>query len=100
VLRRIFGPKRGEVTGDRRKLLEEKLHHLSYSAPNIITKIKSSIMRWVGHIRRIGIWEIGTKFRLESLKGGDHSEDLDVDGRTIIKFNLRKYNKKVWSGLI
>jgi hypothetical protein len=39
VLRRIFGPKRDEVTGDRRKLHNEELHNL-YSSPNIIRMIK------------------------------------------------------------
>jgi hypothetical protein len=53
VLRRIFGPKRDEVTGKRRKLHSEKLHNL-YSSPNIIKQIKSRRMRWVGHVARIG----------------------------------------------
>jgi hypothetical protein len=39
VLRRIFGPKRDEVIGDRRKLRNEKLHNL-YSSPNIIRMVK------------------------------------------------------------
>jgi hypothetical protein len=45
VLRRIFGPKRDEVTGGWRKLHNEKLHNL-YSLPNIIRMIKSMRMRW------------------------------------------------------
>jgi hypothetical protein len=45
VLRRIFGPKRGEVTGGWRKLHNEELHHL-YSSPSIIRMIKSRRMRW------------------------------------------------------
>jgi hypothetical protein len=44
VLRRIFGPKRDEVTGDWRKLHNEELHSL-YSSPNIIRMIKSRRMR-------------------------------------------------------
>jgi hypothetical protein len=44
VLRRIFGPKRDEVTGEWRKLHNEKLHNL-YSLPNIIRMIKSRKMR-------------------------------------------------------
>jgi hypothetical protein len=44
VLRRIFGPKRDEVTGEWRKLLNEELHIL-YSSPNIIRQIKSRRMR-------------------------------------------------------
>jgi hypothetical protein len=44
VLRRIFGPKRDEVTRDWRKLHNEELHNL-YSSPNIIRNIKSRRMR-------------------------------------------------------
>jgi hypothetical protein len=53
VLRRIFGPKRYEVTGDGRKLHNEELHNL-YSSPNIIRMIKSRRMRWAGNIARMG----------------------------------------------
>jgi hypothetical protein len=48
VLRRIFGPKRDEVTGDWRKLHNEELHNF-YSSPNIIRMIKLTRMRWTGH---------------------------------------------------
>jgi hypothetical protein len=53
VLRRIFGPKRDEVTGEWRKLHNEELH-IWYSSPNIIRQIKSRRMRWAGHVARIG----------------------------------------------
>jgi hypothetical protein len=49
VLRRIFGPKRDEVTGEWRKLHNEELHNL-YSAPSIIRMIKSRKIRWTGHV--------------------------------------------------
>jgi hypothetical protein len=49
VLRRIFGPKRVEVTGGWRKLHKEELHNL-YFSPSIIRMIKSRRMRWVGHV--------------------------------------------------
>jgi hypothetical protein len=58
MLRRIFGPKRVEVTGDWRKLHNEELHNL-YSSPSIIRMIKSKRMRWAGHvagIRRRGMY--------------------------------------------
>jgi hypothetical protein len=53
VLRRIFGPKRDEVTGEWRKLHSRELHNL-YSSPDIIRQIKSRRMRWAGHVTRMG----------------------------------------------
>jgi hypothetical protein len=53
VLRRIFGPKRDNVTGDWRKLHNEELHNLC-SSPNINRMIKSRRMRWAGHVVRMG----------------------------------------------
>jgi hypothetical protein len=52
VIRRIFGPKRNEVTGEWRKLHNEELHIL-YSSPNIIRHIKSRRMRWAGHMASV-----------------------------------------------
>ena len=52
ALRRIFGPKRDEVTGEWRKLHNEELYDL-YSSPNIVQVIKSK-MRWAGHVALIG----------------------------------------------
>jgi len=53
VLRRIFGPKRYEVTGEWRKLHNVGLNYL-YSSPNIGRVIKSRRMRWAGHVARMG----------------------------------------------
>jgi hypothetical protein len=53
VLRRIFGPKRDEVTGGWRKLHNEKLHGL-YSSPSIVRVIKARMMRLAGHVARMG----------------------------------------------
>jgi hypothetical protein len=62
VLRRIFGPKRDEVTGEWRKLHNEEPHDL-YSSPSIIRILKARRMRWAGHVSRmeensmlIGCW--------------------------------------------
>jgi hypothetical protein len=52
-LRRIFGPKRDEVTGQCRKLHSGELHNL-YPSPDIIRQIKSRRMRWAGHVARMG----------------------------------------------
>jgi hypothetical protein len=54
VLRRIFGPKRDEVTGEWRKLHKEELRDLC-SLPNIVRVVKSRRMRWAGHVARM--WE-------------------------------------------
>ena len=53
VLRRIFGPRRDEVTGEWRRLHNEELNHL-YSSPNIVRVIKSGRMRWAEHVARMG----------------------------------------------
>jgi hypothetical protein len=53
VLRRIFGPKRDEVTGEWRKLHNGELHNL-YSSPDIIRQVKSRRIRLAGHVARIG----------------------------------------------
>jgi hypothetical protein len=53
VLRRIFGPKRDEVTGEWKRLHNEELYAL-YSSPNIIRVIKSRRLRWAGHVARKG----------------------------------------------
>jgi hypothetical protein len=53
VLRGLFGPKRDEVTGERRKLNSGELHNL-YSSPDVIKQIKSRRTRWAGHVARMG----------------------------------------------
>jgi hypothetical protein len=52
VLRKIFGPKR-EENGSWRKLHNDELHSL-YPSPNIVRVIKSTRMRWAGHVARMG----------------------------------------------
>jgi len=53
VLRRIFGPRRDEVTGEWRRLHNEEPNDL-YTSPNIVRVIKSRRMRWAGHVARMG----------------------------------------------
>jgi hypothetical protein len=53
VLRRVFGPRRDEVTGEWRRLHNEELNDL-YCSPNIVRVIKSRRMRLVGHVARMG----------------------------------------------
>ena len=60
VLRRIFGPKRGKVTAEWRKLYNEELNDL-YCSPITVRVIKSRIMGWAGHVARIemrGVYKI------------------------------------------
>jgi len=52
VLRRVFGPRRDEVTGEWWRLHNEELNDL-YSSPNIMRVIKSRRMRWAGHVARV-----------------------------------------------
>ena len=54
VLRRIFGPRRDEVTGEWRRLHNEELNDL-YSSPNIVRVIKSRRTRWAGHVALMGV---------------------------------------------
>jgi hypothetical protein len=53
VLRRVFGPKRDEVTGEWSKLHNEELNDL-YSLPNIVWVVKLRRMGWAGHVARMG----------------------------------------------
>ena len=83
VLRRIFGPRRDEVTGEWRRLYNEELNDL-YSSPNIVRVIKSRRMRWAGHVVRmgeergcIGCWR-------ENRRERDHWGDLGLNGWIIL----------------
>jgi len=60
VLRRVFGPKRDEVTGEWRKLHNEELSDL-YPLPNIVRVVKSRRMRWAGHVARMVKGERGAQ---------------------------------------
>ena len=52
MLRRIFGPRKDEVTGEWKRLHNEELNDL-YSSPNIVRVIKSRRMRWAGHVEHM-----------------------------------------------
>jgi hypothetical protein len=72
VLRRIFGPRRDEVTADWRKLHSEELHDM-YTSQTIITRIvKSMRMRWAGNITRIKRRRMNIEFWKDILKERDH----------------------------
>jgi hypothetical protein len=71
VLRRIFGPKRDEVTGEWRKLHNQELHDL-YSSPCIIRIIKARRMRWAGHVERMGDKRNAYRLLVGKPKGKGH----------------------------
>ena len=89
VLMRIFGPRRDEVTGEWRKLHNEKLNDL-YCSPNTVQEIKSISMRQAGHVARMGRGEAYTGFWWGNLRERDHLEDQGVDGRIILRWIFKK----------
>ena len=97
VLRRIFGPRRDEVTGEWRRLHNEELNVL-YCSPNFVRVIKSRRMRWAGHVARMGERRGYTWFWWGNLRGRDHLGDPGVDGRIILRWMLRKWDVVVWTG--
>ena len=94
ALRRIFGPKRDEVTGDWRQLLDEELHDL-YCSLNIIRVIKSTRMRWSGHVARMGMRRIAYRFWSGNLR----ERDPGIDVRIILRLIFRKWNGEGGLGL-
>ena len=98
VLRRIFGPRRDEVTGEWRRLYNDELNGL-YSLPNIVRAIKSRRMRWAGHVAHMGEeWGcIGSCWG--NRKEGDHWGDLGVDGWIILGWISRRWDVGIWTGL-
>jgi hypothetical protein len=80
VLRRISGPKRDEVMEEWRKLHNGQLHNL-YSSPDIIRQIKSRIMRWVGHVARMGEGRNVYRVLVGKSEEKNHLQDQGVDGR-------------------
>jgi hypothetical protein len=99
VLRRIFGPKRDEVTGEWRKLHNRELHNL-HSSPDIIREIKSRRMRWAGHMARIGEGRNVYRILVGKQKEKDHLKDQGVDGRMGLKLTLWRFVGRAWSGFI
>ena len=98
VLRRIFGPRRHEVTGEWRRLHNEELNDL-YLSPNIVRVIKSRRMRWAGHVARMGEERECIGSWWGNRREGDHWGDLGVDGWIILGWICRRWDVGIWTGL-
>jgi len=97
VLRRIFGPKRDEVTGEWGKLHNEELNDL-YSAPNIFQMIKSRRIRWVGHVARLWKRRGAHGVLVGKPEGRDLLEDPGVEWRIILRWIFRQWDVGPWTG--
>jgi hypothetical protein len=98
VLRRIFGPKRDEVTGEWRKLHIEELNGL-YSLPNIVRVIKSRRIRWGGHVARMVEEEVCTGFWWGNRRERDRWRDPGIDGRIMLGWIFKMWEVGVRTGL-
>ena len=98
MLRRIFGPRRDEVTGEWRRMRNEELNDL-YSSPNIVRVINSRRMRWAGHVARMGEEREVYRVLVGKQEGGDHWGDLGEDGWIILGCISRRWDVGIWTGL-
>ena len=98
VLRRIFGPKRDQVTGELRKLHNEELNVL-YFSPNIVRVIKSRRLRWAGHVACMGRRRACTGFWWGNWRERDCWGDPGVDGRMISRWISRSGMWGVQTGM-
>jgi hypothetical protein len=90
VLRRIFGPKWDEVTGEWRKLHSEK-NEKKHSSPNISRQIKTRRRKLAGHVARLGEERKVYRVWWKSLKERDHLKDQGIDGRMGSEWILGKW---------
>jgi hypothetical protein len=97
VLRRIFGPKRDEVTGECRKLHSEELHNL-YSSPDIIRQVKSRRMRWAGHVARMGEERKAYKVLVRKPEGKRPLGRPRRRWEDGVRMDLREIGLEVWIG--
>jgi hypothetical protein len=99
VLRRIFGPKRDEVSGEWRKLHNEELRDL-YSSPSISRIIKSRRMRWADHVARMVEKRNAYRLLVGKPEGKRSLGRQDVDGWIILGWFLERLDGVMWTGLV
>ena len=98
VLRRIFGPRREDVTGEWRRLHNEKLNDL-YCSPNIVRVIKPRRMRGARHVVCMGEDRWVYRVLVGKPEGKNHWGDLGVDGWIILVRISRRWDVGIWPGL-
>jgi len=97
VLRRIYGPRKDEVTGEW-SLHNEELNNL-YSSPNILRVIKSRRMRWAGRVARMGEERGVYRVLVGNRREGDHWGDVAVDEWIILGWTSRRWDVGICTGL-
>ena len=96
VLRRIFGSRRDEITGEWRRLHNEELNDL-YCSQNYVRVIKWRRMRWAGHVANMGE-ETGTyRILVGNRREGDHWGDLGVEEWIILGWISRRWDVGIWT---
>ena len=85
VVRKIFGAKKDEITGEWRKLHNAELHAL-YSSPNVIRCLKSRRLRWAGHLAHMEQFKNAYRILVGKPESKRPLGRPDVDGRIILKW--------------
>jgi len=97
VLRRIFGPKRDEVTGKWRQLHNEELNDL-YCSPDIVRVIHSRRMRWVRHVAHMGERRGLYRVLVGKPEGKRPLERPRRRRKITLKWIFRKWDVRAWTG--
>ena len=84
VLRKIYGPKRDEMTGEWKKQHNEELHGL-YDSLDVVRIMKLHRLRWVGHVARMGEKRRLYSILVQNSEGKYHWEDRHIVRRTILE---------------